>query len=264
MGMQNFWDIVEKVVEESDVVLEVLDARVPELTRNKKAENFVELLGKPLILVMNKADMVPDQIVKKERKKLDKIYPCVSVSSLKRQGVTLLKKKIFEIAKKRSRRGEFVKVGVIGYPNTGKSSLINVLAGRKKAPTGPRPGQTRSVQWIKMSSDVGLIDTPGVIPLITYDDEIKHALIGVIDPSKIDDLEGVAREIVALFMRTNKARFEDYYKIKVDAEGDFEQIVNSIGKSRNILKKGGEIDRNRLYISMITDWQRGKLLLRTD
>jgi len=264
MTMQDFWDVVENVVEESNIVLEVLDARMPEMTRNKKAENFVDLLEKPLILVMNKADMVPDKIVKEERNKLDKIYPCVSVSSRKKQGVTLLKKKIFEIAKKRSRKGEFMKVGVIGYPNTGKSSLINALAGRKGAPTGPRPGQTRNVQWIKMNSDVGLIDTPGVIPLVTYDGEIKHALIGVIDPSKVDDLEGVAREIVSLFMRTNKAEFEKHYKIKIDEEYEFEQIIEAIGKSRNILKRGGEIDTNRLYISMITDWQRGKLLLRTD
>ena len=264
MTMQDFWDIVEKVVEESDAVLEVLDARMPELTRNRKAENFVDLLEKPLILVMNKADMVPDNIVREERERLNKIYPCISVSSRDRHGVTLLKKKIFEIIKKRSRKGEFMKIGVIGYPNTGKSSLINVLAGKRKASTGPRPGQTRNVQWIKMNSDVGLIDTPGVIPLTVEDDQMKHALIGVIAPSKIDDLESVVREIIELFVRMNKAEFENYYKIKINAEDDFEEIIDAIGKSRNILRKGGEIDRNRLFISMVTDWQRGKLLLRTD
>ena len=140
MSMGTFWDIVEDVIKESDIVLEVLDARMPELTRNKKAEEFVESKEKPMILVMNKIDMAPKQFVKEERNRINKIYPCVSVSVKKRKGIVSLRRKIFEIMKKGSREEEQIKVGVIGYPNTGKSSLINILAGRKKALTGPRPG----------------------------------------------------------------------------------------------------------------------------
>jgi len=260
--MRDFWDIVKEVIEESDVVVEVLDARMPELTRNKEAERLAKLAGKQLILVMNKADLVPEKTVKQHRQALDKIFPCVSVSSRERRGITFLKKKIFEIVKKRSKPDEFLKIGVIGYPNTGKSSLINALAGRRKAKAGPRPGQTRGFQWVRVSSDVGLIDTPGIIPLTEEDSEIKHALIGAMDPSKIDDPEAVAREIVTIFIDSRIKSLEEFYNIKIGDKG-FEDIIEEIGKARNMLKKGGKIDEKRVYIALINDWQRGKLMLKS-
>ncbi len=262
MSMKDFWSIVEGIIEESDLVVEVLDARMPELTRNRKAEELVRLAEKPLILVMNKADLVPEKITKQHRQALDKIFPCVSVSSRERRGITFLKRKIFEIVKKRSRPGEFLKVGVIGYPNTGKSSLINALAGRRKAKAGPRPGQTRGFQWVRVSSDMGLVDTPGIIHLTEEDSEVKHALIGALDPSKIADPEPVARKIVALLLDSNKKGLESSYKIRIGNK-NFTEIVNEIGKARNMLKKGGKIDENRVYIALINDWQRGKLLLKS-
>ncbi len=262
MSMRDFWDIVKEVIEESDVIVEVLDARMPELTRNKDAERLAKLAGKPLILVINKADLVSEKTVKQHRQTLDKTFPCVSVSSRERRGITLLKKKIFEIVKKRSRPGEFLKIGVIGYPNTGKSSLINALAGRRRAKTGPRPGQTRGFQWVRVSSDVGLIDTPGIIPLTGEDSELKHALIGTLDPSKIADPEAVAREIVTIFLDSGIKRLEEFYSIKI-GDKEFEDIIEEIGKARNMLKKGGKIDEKRVYFALINDWQRGKLLLKS-
>jgi len=262
MSMKDFWSIVEGVIEESDLVVEVLDARMPELTRNREAEELVKLAKKPLILVMNKADLVPEKITKQHRQALDKIFPCVSVSSRERRGITFLKRKIFEIVKKRSRPGEFLKVGVIGYPNTGKSSLINALAGRRRAKAGPKPGQTRGFQWVRVSKDMGLIDTPGIIPLTEEDSEIKHALIGAMDPSKIDDPEAVAREIVTIFLDSGIKRLEEFYSIKI-GDKEFEDIIEEIGKSRNMLKKGGKIDEKRVYFALINDWQRGKLLLKS-
>lgn len=259
MSMRNFWKIVEAVIEESDVVVEVLDARMPELTRNKKAENLVKTSENPLILVINKADLISSKKVKEYRRMFDKIAPCVFVSIKNRHGITFLKKKIFEIAKKRSRK-DLISVGVIGYPNTGKSSLINALAGRKKAKVGAKPGWTRKVQWISGGPGIRLIDTPGVIPL-TEEDEVKKALMCVLDPSKITDPEAVARKIVEMFFDKNKRSFENFYKIKIGDKG-FNDIIEEIGKVRKMLKKGGKIDERRVYLMLINDWQKGKLLLK--
>lgn len=262
MAMKDFWEIVEAVIEQSNVVVEVLDARTPELSRNKKAERLVRQAEKPLILVINKADLISAATAKRHRQVLDKVAPTIFVSTKERQGITLLKKKIFEIGKKRSRssRGEFLKVGVIGYPNTGKSSLINALAGRRKAKVGPRPGQTRGFQWIRVSSDMGLIDTPGVIPMAETD-EVEKSLMSVLDPSKIDDPETVAREIVQMFLVSNKKDLESFYKIKI-GDKEFDKIVEDIGKVRKMLKKAGKVDERRVYITLINDWQKGKLLLK--
>ena len=259
MSMRNFWNIIERVIEESDVVIEVLDARMPELTRNKKAESWIRIQEKPLIFAVNKADLITSKTVKEYRKVFERIAPCVFVSTKNRRGITFLKKKIFEIVKKRSRK-DLISIGVIGYPNTGKSSLINALAGRKKAKVGAKPGWTRGIQWISAGPGIRLIDTPGVIPL-TEEDEVKKALICVLDPSKISDPEAVVRKIVEIFLDQNKRSLENFYKIKIENKS-FNEIIEEIGKVRKMLKKGGKIDEKRVYLTLINDWQKGRLLLK--
>ncbi|MEM5792923.1 MAG: GTPase [Candidatus Aenigmatarchaeota archaeon] len=256
MTMENFWDIVEQVIKESDLVLEVIDASMPERTRNKKAEIMVKKQKKKLIVVFNKSDLVEFRNLIKYKKKFEREVPCVFVSSRDRKGITLLKRKIFELVKKRS-RDDKIKIGVIGYPNTGKSSLINALAGKKKAGVSSKPGFTRGFQWINAGSGLMLIDTPGVIPL-NEEDEINNALIGVIDPSKIEDLEGVARNIFEIFSKNNRERFEKFYEVKIK-DRDFEEIVNEMGLKMGMLKKGGIVDENRVYLRIIEDWQKGRL-----
>jgi len=256
--MQDFWDIVREVIEQSDVVIEVLDARMPEQTRNRKVEKMVKIARKPLVFAVNKSDLITTKNQRKYRVILQQTAPSMFVSCRNRKGISFLKKKVFEIAKKRSRR--WVNIGVIGYPNTGKSSLINALAGRKKAKVGSKPGFTRGVQWISAGPGIRLLDTPGVIPY-SENNEIKQALTGVLDPSKIEDPEDVAKKIVQIFLDENKSTLEKLYKIEVGKK-QFNGIINEIGTSRNMLKKGGVIDIHRVYLTIINDWQKGKLLLK--
>jgi len=259
MSMRTFWEMVEDVIEKSDVVLEVVDARMPELTRNDRIETMVSESGKSMIIVLNKIDLVPKDIVKAYHKRYVKEYPCVSVSTRERQGISMLKRKIFEIGKKRSRQQ--LKIGVVGYPNTGKSSVINALAGKSKTTTSATPGQTKHMQWVTIGPGVKMMDTPGVIPLTEEDSELKQTLIGSMDPSKVKDAELAAKEIVHIFLTVNKGMLERIYDIEIKDDG-FEDIVEKIGVSKKMVKKGGVVDKNRVYITMIKDWQRGKLLLR--
>ncbi len=260
MSMRDFWDIVREVIEQSDVVIEVLDARMPEQTRNRKVEKMVKIARKPLVFAVNKSDLITTKTQKKYREILQQTALCMFVSCRNRKGISFLKRKVFEIAKKRSRH--WINIGVIGYPNTGKSSLINALAGRKKAKVGAKPGFTRGVQWISAGPGIRLFDTPGVIPFSEFrNDEIKQALIGVLDPSKIEDPEDVAKKIVQIFLNENKSALEKLYKVEIGNKR-FNAIINEIGTVRNMLKKGGVIDTHRVYLVIINDWQKGKLLLR--
>src|SRR3990172_5762125 len=128
MTMDYFWRVVDRVINESDILLEVIDARMPNLTRNKRVEDRIRGKKKFLIIVENKSDLVTrkmrmDILRKSKSKRL------VFVSSKDRIGISDLEEMISELDKKKQHWG-FTKVGVIGYPNTGKSSIINALVGR--------------------------------------------------------------------------------------------------------------------------------------
>jgi ribosome biogenesis GTPase A len=259
MSMKKFWQIVRDVIKESDVVLNVIDARMPEMTRNRKLETMIKKYRKPFIFVANKSDLVNKYMIKLHKNELEEIAPCIFVSTRERKGITPLRKKIYEIAKKRSRDSE-ISVGVIGYPNTGKSSVINALAGKSKAGTSSKSGWTRGVQWINAGGGMRLLDTPGVIP-IYEDDEVRQGLIAVVNPSKLKYPEDVAAKIIEIFLEKNRKALENFYNIKAGNKDPFE-IIKSIAQSRNMLKKGGVIDFERAYVTIIHDWQKGKLLLK--
>ena len=156
-----------------------------------------------------------------------------------------------------SKKYENIKVGVLGYPNTGKSSVINSLVRRNKSPVSSREGTTHGPQWVAMKDNILIIDSPGVIP-IGKNDEMRLSLIGSKNPEKIKNLELVAYKIIDLL--PNKNRILEYYEIKEKVE-DNEEIIRLIGVKKGFIKKHGEIEENRVAIQIIRDWQRGNLRL---
>jgi hypothetical protein len=258
MSMDKFWDIVENVINNSDFVIEVIDARMPEMTRNKYAENLVESKGKKLIIVANKSDFLSKEAVDIYKKNFGKI-PFFFVSIRNRKGVTLLKWGLFKIIKKMS-NNRMIKIGVIGYPNTGKSSLINALCGRRAIAVGSKPGTTRCGQLVKMISSIMLIDTPGVIPMSDCD-ETRQILMNTLDPSNAKRIDVAAAEIVRIFLEQNKKAFEGMYKVETEGK-TFGVIVEEIGESRKMLIKGGKVDVRRVCLRLIYDWQKGNILLK--
>ena len=143
VGMKKgFFDRVYWIIENSDLLIEVVDSRFPEKTRNRKIEGFVKRKGKELIIVLNKSDLVSKNNADKTKKEIQKEFPCVFISSTERQGTRRLRELILI---KTKNKGNIV--GVIGYPNTGKSSIINVLSG-KKVKTSVTSGFTRGQQII--------------------------------------------------------------------------------------------------------------------
>lgn len=251
--MANFWKIVNNVIEKSDVLLEVLDSRVHGLTRNKEVEDKVKRAGKQLILVLNKADLISKDVAESEKKRLSKEYPVVFVSAKEHHGTKLLREAILS----RTDKHEVI-VGVLGYPNTGKSSVINVLKGRKAASTSSHAGQTRALQKIRVTNRIMMLDTPGVVPFLEKD-EAKHVLLGAIMFSEAENPELAACEIIKHCNEINKKIIPAYYH--VEETDDAYAMIEKIAQKRNVLAKGGVLDIERTARLIIQDWQTGKIKL---
>ena len=163
---KNFWIVVDNIIRKADVILEVLDARMPSITRNTQLEQEIAKYGRQLIIVINKTDLIGKdamQILKSEFSGTKHIF----CSCKEFTGVGMLIGLI-----KRSMNKEQIKVAVIGYPNTGKSSIINLLSRGGRAKTSSESGLTKGIQLINGKSGLLLFDTPGVVPFDSRD-EIK-------------------------------------------------------------------------------------------
>jgi ribosome biogenesis GTPase A len=252
--MANFWNIVNSVIERSDILLEVIDSRIPDFTRNQEVEDKVKRAGKRLILVLNKVDLISQQVAEQEKKRLSKEFPVVFVSTKEHHGTKLLREAILS----RTEKFEVV-VGVLGYPNTGKSSVINVLKGRKAASTSSHAGHTRAMQKIRVTNRILMLDTPGVVPF-QEKDEAKHVLLGAVMFSEAGNPELAAVEIIKHCNAINKRIILDYYHVE-EIEDEY-ALIEKIAAKRNILAKGGVLDTERAARLVIQDWQTGKIKLK--
>jgi len=248
--MGNFWRIVNQVIEDADVLLLILDARMIDETRNPEIENKVGHAGKPLVHVITKCDLVDKTVVEKFKKTLNN---CVFVSATKHYGTTMLRDKILIEAKRVYPKKKAITVGVLGYPNVGKSSIINALKGRKSAPTSILSGYTKGVQKVRADNRIMLLDTPGVIPY-QEKDRMKHALIGTIDFNNTKEPDLVVMELMQRFPK----KIESFYE--VEPNEDLEAVIEVIAVKRNILKKGNVPDIMRTSRMILKDWQKGVIV----
>ncbi len=207
--------LLEKVIDISDIVLEILDARFPKEMQNKEIGKLIEKKGKKIIYVLNKSDLT--------RKHDRRLNPHVLVSCKNHSGINELRDKIKIEAAKVRKIGEYnrVQVGIIGYPNTGKSSLINLLIGRNSAKTGSEAGFTKGIQKLRLTENIQLLDSPGVIPeneySMTNEQKIAlHVKVGGRSHTQVKNPELAVNEIVKdnkefLPQKANE-QFDDFIK----------------------------------------------------
>ncbi|MCA9487839.1 MAG: 50S ribosome-binding GTPase [Nanoarchaeota archaeon] len=264
---QKYPDIAKKIVDTSDIILEVLDSRFPNQTRNKELESEIKTQKKKIIYVLNKSDLAKNQ-------KRTLPTPNVKVSCTKRIGIKQLRDKIKQISKTIEQRetrelrkdkvvkGEDsrIKVGVIGYPNTGKSSLLNLLSGKKAAGVGSEAGFTKGVQKIRLSSEIVLIDTPGVIPEEDYSQTEKkkiaqNTMFGGKSYTQIKEPEIVIHRILEEFPNS----LEKHYKIKLENNLDSEELIEKVGNLKGFFKKGNKVDEDKTAREILRAWQKGEI-----
>ena len=241
--MPTFWKHVNEVLREADIIIEVLDARFIDETRNREIEYKVRASGKQILYVMNKCDLVTIEELKEKAKELQ---PSVFISSREKLGTTILKKKILELS-----HGERAIVGVLGYPNVGKSSLINALSGRGSARTSSESEFTKGLQKVRVDSKIMLIDTPGVFPK-EEKDVVKFGKTSAISSGKIKDPEYVALRII----EEEKERIKKHFGIEADDE---DEILEKIAILFKKVRKGKELDLDAAARLFLKQWQEGKI-----
>lgn len=244
------WKSVFKVISEADIVLEILDSRDPESFRNKKIEEIAAKQGKKLILVINKSDLVPKDILEKWKRKLSKEYPTVYISSKDRLGTRILRKTILKHASRIP-----VKVALVGYPNVGKSSIINVLKGRHSAGTSPIPGFTKHSQLFKITPKIFILDTPGVYPA---EDEVSLMLKSALEVEKIKDPITCSLELIKFVREKDPEQLIKVYGIESSNDLEF---LEKLAIKRGRLLKGGEPDVEEMARIILRDWQKGKIIV---
>lgn len=240
--MSRFGWVVHKVIEKSDVVLEILDARFIDETKNREIEYKVKNRNKILIQVINKCDYVDKDYLDEIKGELEN---CVFISATKRFGITLLRQKIRMLANKKKIKKPIV--GVVGYPNVGKSSIINALKGKGSAKTSPEAGFTKGQQYLRIGNDFLMIDTPGVIARGKNIEE-ELVLIGAKNPYAMKDPDLA----VIKLLKDNPGLVEKRYGVEV--KEDKEETIEDIALKLNLKKKGNLPDVDRVSRKILQDW----------
>ncbi|KAJ2633522.1 GTPase required for pre-60S ribosomal subunit nuclear export and maturation [Coemansia sp. RSA 1290] len=254
---KRIWNELYKVIDSSDVVLHVLDARDPEGTRCRHVEKYLkaEAPHKHLVFVINKVDLVPTWVTARWVKVLSREYPTLAFhASINRSFgkgslIQLLRQFTRLHADKRQ-----ISVGLIGYPNTGKSSIINTLRQKKVCNVAPVPGETKVWQYITMTRRIYLIDCPGIVQFSSSDTDTDIVLKGSIRTESLLTPEDYIPEIL---QRVRKEYIQRHYNM--DQWSDAHDFLLQLGTNTGKLKKGGEPDLHVVSKMVINDWLRGRL-----
>ena len=260
-----------------DIVVEILDARIPLASRNPDIEQYVK--NKDRLIILNKYDLADETQNKQWIEYFkSKGIETVLVNSNTGEGIHNAIKKIEEIYEKNSQKysgkgriGKSIRVMVIGIPNVGKSSFINRITKKNSAQVGNRPGVTRQKQWVRINGNIELLDTPGVLWPKFESEEValNLAFTGTIKDDVIETIE-VGFNLLKVLVNEYRSLIISRYKLdegevqrilELDAEENEKilEIMHWIGKKRGALMSGGEIDEEKTAKIILEDFRSGKI-----
>ncbi len=250
-----------------DAVCELVDARVPESSRNPELDGLIG--SKPRIVLLNKCDLADDGATARKIKELSaKGVTALPVDCRSGKGLDKFQPAVREVLKERIKintekgmAGKSLRVMVVGIPNTGKSSFINRMAGKYRAKVADKPGVTRSNQWFAIGSGIELLDTPGVLWPKFDDPEVgfKLAFIGAVK-DEILDAQEIAVRLLKILQKNYPERLTQRYKITdfEDIEEPYE-LLEMIAAKRGMLLRKGEYDTERAAVMLLDEYRGGKL-----
>ncbi|KAK6464625.1 nucleolar GTP-binding protein 2, partial [Scheffersomyces coipomensis] len=265
---KRIWNELYKVIDSSDVVIHVLDARDPLGTRCESVENYIrdECPHKHLIYVLNKCDLVPTWVAAAWVKHLSKSFPTLAfhASITNSFGKGSLIQLLRQFSSLHSDRKQ-ISVGFIGYPNTGKSSIINTLRRKKVCTVAPIPGETKVWQYITLMKRIFLIDCPGIVPPSSKDTESDILFRGVV---RVEHVSNPEQYIPDMLKKCERKHLERTYEIK--GWSNFEEnpelveqasieFIELIARKHGRLLKGGEPDESGVSKLVLNDFNRGKI-----
>ena len=259
-----------------DIVIELLDARIPIASQNPEIANKIK--NKKKLVVLNKADLADEKANQKWIAYFEKQgIPAVLVDSNSGKGIDKFIKKIEEIMQEmlegqanKGRVGRKIRAMILGIPNVGKSSFINRISKRTTAEVGNKPGITKQKQWIRINEKIELLDTPGVLwPKFESEDvALKLAFTGTIKETVLQKTE-VAYQVVKFLLENYQERLENRYgltneyieaTLNQDQPENFNiyEIMLEIGKKRGCIISGGNIDEEKTAKIILDEFKNGK------
>ena len=247
-----------------DVVIEILDARVPKSSINPDIQEYLD--NKNVIELLNKADLADENETKKWIKYFkDKGKNAISCNSKEGKGIKEVIKKIEEVSKSsletaalRGRVGKTIKVMVIGIPNVGKSSFINRISNKASAKVGNRPGVTKQKQWVNVNDNIELLDTPGIL-WPKFENQrvaLNLASIGTIKDENLDKFD-IAYNLIKILIEYYPENVLKRYRLE-EIE-DALTVIDEIALKRGAIKRGGAVEEERVASLILDDFRSGRL-----
>ncbi|QGG56676.1 ribosome biogenesis GTPase YlqF [Paenibacillus sp. B01] len=254
-----------------DIAIELLDARVPMSSRNPMVDDILK--GKPRLILLNKADLAdPKETERWMAYFASRGFASIAVDSSTGSRVNEIPHRVREILHEKIQRmldrgmnPRAMRALIVGIPNVGKSTLTNRLAGRHIAATGDRPGVTKGQQWIKVGSEMELLDTPGIL-WPKFEDQLvgyKLAMTGAIK-EQVLNIEDVAyfavRVLAERYWPEMRERFGlDEPPTDLDDNMQIVAVMEQIGRSRGCLVSGGRVDLEKASGIILRELRAGKL-----
>lgn len=249
-----------------DVVIELLDARIPYSSANPMLQELTA--GKPRLVALNKSDLADAAVTKRWLEHFRAAgIPAVAIDSMSGKGMKQLVRQTEDLARAKTEKfvshgakARAARVMILGIPNVGKSSLINRLAGAVKAKAADKPGVTRAKQWIKIGSSLDLLDTPGIL-WPKFEDMtvgLKLAFTGAISDESYD-MEKVVEVFLDTMRREYPERIRERYKLKEELPEEPRELLEAIGRKRGCLLRGGIIDMEKAQHIVMNEFRAGKL-----
>lgn len=258
--------MIEENVKLVDAVCEILDARIPNSSRNPDIDRLAA--GKPRLIILNRCDLadkdVTDAWVKYFTAQGLKVMQTDAksgkgVNGFARSVRELLADKLKDYAAK-GQATRPLRVMILGIPNVGKSTFINKVAGRKAAAAGDKPGVTRGKQWINIDKGLDLLDTPGIL-WPKFDSQEVGELLAITNAIKSDvlDRETLGANFMLRLCRMYPKALEERYKIVPDPEMNGYELLEQAAKKRGFLVSKGEYDIERMANTLLSEYHDGKL-----
>lgn len=263
---------IEEDLKLIDVVIELLDSRIPVASRNPDIKRLTQ--NKKRIILLNKCDLSDEKINQKWVERLSKEAPVILTDSNSGKGIDKVSRKIDELMKEeiakqaaRGRINKTIRVMILGIPNVGKSSFINRIAKKNKLEVGNKPGVTKSKQWIRIGKNQELLDTPGVLWPKFESNEIalNLAFTGTIKDDILEKTE-IAYELLKVLYEKYKTNLIERYKLTENEINEIEISSNSmyelmklIGRKRGAIVAGGVVDDEKTARIILEDFRSCKI-----
>jgi len=252
-----------------DIVIEILDARIPDASHNPDIEKLAA--GKPRLILLNKASLAsPDVSARWKNYFKTQDTKCIFTDCNTGEGLGEIMPAIREILAEKLARysergmtGRTLKALVVGIPNSGKSTFINRMAGSVKAKAENRPGVTKDKQWVPTKHGIDLLDTPGVL-WPKFEDKIVGENLAITGAIKdmILDTEAIACLLISRLREVAPQHLCQRYKLTeddLDSEYIDYDVLEKIGQNRGFMMRGGEINTERTAITVLEEFRSGKI-----